>query len=131
MKYIKLFDKYFMPNSMYANDIAIPFRGQKYEDEDVAFQKGEEAFKKGDTTNPYKDEQFPNPNVITAWENGYKTAKRNKVNEAAMEFSTHYAGLTQYSGEKFTLAGGMRVSGGLNVGLKSYYRLKYQIYSNN
>ena len=119
-----------MPNSMYANDIAIPYRGQKYEDEDVAFYKGQEAFKKGDNVNPYKDEQFPNPNVISAWENGYNTAKMNKEIKEAMEFTSHYAGLTQYSGEKFTLAGGIRVPGGLNVGEKSYYRLKYQIYSN-
>lgn len=65
-----------MPNSMYANDIAIPYRGQKYEDEDIAFDKGYKDFQKGNNTNPYKDEQFPNPNVITAWENGYNTAKR-------------------------------------------------------
>ena len=75
-----------MPNSMYANDIAIPYRGQRYEDEDIAFNKGQESFKKGDAKNPYKDEQFPNPNVIAAWENGYNTAKRQKylkVNEMA------------------------------------------------
>lgn len=48
----------------------------------------------------------------------------------AMEFSSLYGGLSQYTGEKFTLAGGTRVVGGLNVGEKSYYRLKYIIYSN-
>jgi len=49
----------------------------------------------------------------------------------AMEFSLHYGGLfSQYTGEKFTLVGGTRVSGGLNIGEKSYYRLRYIIYSN-
>jgi ribosomal protein S18 acetylase RimI-like enzyme len=49
----------------------------------------------------------------------------------AMEFTSHFAGLiTQYNGEKFTLSGGQRVVGGLNVGEKSYHRLKYIIYSN-
>ena len=49
----------------------------------------------------------------------------------AMEFTSHFAGLvTQYNGEKFTLSGGQRVNGGLNVGEKSYHRLKYIIYSN-
>ena len=76
MKYLKLFEKYFMPDSMYANDIAIPYRSQPYDDENIAFDKGYKAFEKGDNTNPYKDEQYPDANKISAWENGYNTAKR-------------------------------------------------------
>ena len=49
----------------------------------------------------------------------------------AMEINTYYGGMiTQYSGEKITIAGGMRVPGYGKIKDKEYYRLKYTIYSN-
>ena len=49
----------------------------------------------------------------------------------AMEINTYYGGLiTQYSGEKVTIAGGMRVPGYGTIKDKAYYRLKYTIYAN-
>ena len=69
-----------MLDFIFANVTAIEFRRQRYEDEDIAFIKGEQDFIKGETENPYENEQFPNPNVIIAWKNGYETAKKNKLN---------------------------------------------------
>ena len=48
-----------------------------YDDEDVAYEKGYNAFESGDTDNPYKSEQYTNPNLIVAWERGFKTAEKN------------------------------------------------------
>jgi len=48
-----------------------------YDDEDVAYNKGYDAFELGDTENPYELEQYTNPNLIVAWERGFKTAEKN------------------------------------------------------
>lgn len=88
MKYLKKFNENFYVGPVWTagdrgstNDInttiTLPYRGYSYDDEDIAFKKGYEAYEKGETENPYKDEQFPNPNLIQAWENGFQNAASN------------------------------------------------------
>jgi hypothetical protein len=87
MKYIKLFNENFYVGAVWTagnrgtselnNTITLPYRGYSYDDETIAFQKGFEAFEKNEKENPYEKEQFPNPNLITAWDNGWNTAAKN------------------------------------------------------
>lgn len=88
MKYLKKFNENFYvgavwtagnrgSNSDLNTTITLPYRGYSYDDEDVAFKKGYEAFEKQENENPYEKEQFPNTLLITAWINGFKTAEKN------------------------------------------------------
>ena len=86
MRYLKLFENFYVGAVYVAdkgnpdelnNTIAFPYRKHEYNDENEAFDKGFKSFKSGEI-NPYIDEEFPNANLVKAWENGYNTAKRNK-----------------------------------------------------
>ena len=88
MKYIKLFETFYVGkqwtsgkggrDALSAN-VVVPLVTLPYDDEDVAFNKGYEAFEKNEEENPYKSEQFPNPNLIVAWDRGFRTAQKNKL----------------------------------------------------
>jgi hypothetical protein len=90
MKYLKKFNENFYVGPVWTasnrgdtNDlnttITLPYRGYSYDDENIAFKKGYESFDLGEKENPYEKEQFPNPNLIEAWYNGYKTAQKSKI----------------------------------------------------
>ena len=87
MKYLKLFENYYMGAVYRGNKgstelddtIAFAYRAQPYDDENVAFDKGSKAFEKNISKNPYEDEQFPNPNLIVAWQRGWDTAKKQSL----------------------------------------------------
>jgi hypothetical protein len=89
MKYLKKFNENFYVGAVWTagnrggtNDInttvTLPYRGYSYDDEEIAFKKGYEAYEKEETQNPYEKEQYPNPILIKAWNNGYQTAEKNK-----------------------------------------------------
>lgn len=86
MRYIKLFETFYVGkqwtsgkggrDALSAN-VVVPMITLPYDDEDVAYNKGYDAFELGDTENPYELEQYTNPNLIVAWERGFKTAEKN------------------------------------------------------
>jgi len=88
MKYLKLFENFYVgpvwtagnrgPGTDIINTVTMPYRGYSYDDGEKAFKEGEKAFERGDNENPYEKEQFPDPNLISSWEEGYKTAEKNQ-----------------------------------------------------
>jgi ribosome modulation factor len=87
MKYLKKFNENYYVGAVWTagnrgtdelnSTITLPYRGYSYDDEDVAYQKGYDAFEKSENKNPYETEQFPNQNLIEAWWNGWRTAEQN------------------------------------------------------
>jgi hypothetical protein len=86
MRYIKLFETFYVGKQWtsgkggrdaLSNNVVVPMITLPYDDEDVAYNKGYDAFELGDTENPYELEQYPNPNLVVAWQQGFKTAEKN------------------------------------------------------
>ena len=89
MRYIKLFENFYVGKTWISGkggrDIlsankAFAYKNIEYDEEDKAFKQGYKAFEEGKSIedNPYKEDLYPNSNLINAWELGFNTALKNK-----------------------------------------------------
>jgi hypothetical protein len=89
MRYIKLFENFYVGktwiSSKGGDDIlsknkAISYKNMEYNEEDDAFKQGYKAFEeeKSIEDNPYKEDLYPNSNLIDTWNLGFNTALKNK-----------------------------------------------------
>jgi hypothetical protein len=88
MRYIKLFENFYVGKTWISgkggDDIlsgnrAFAYKSIEYDEEDKAFKLGIKAFEeeKSLEDNPYKEDLYPDSNLIKAWELGFLTAQKN------------------------------------------------------
>ena len=92
MKYLKQFENFYTPaakvfksndGSDELNDtgaFTYPLNVSTNNDEEIAFNRGEEDFNKGIDfeENPYLEAEFRNANLIKSWNDGWRNGEKNK-----------------------------------------------------